>query len=109
MSCSPFDLLKARRRVQSSIVLIHLHIAHVLAATQGTSYNYYRDTFFSLTGMESSHTLSGPNLDRNIISQRLVTKVLGEPIHPINKKTTDLIEGESEQSVNGYVDLDWCL
>ena len=50
-----------------------------------------------------------PNLDRNVISQRLVTKVLGEPIHPINKETTDPIEAEHEESMKGYVDLDWCL
>lgn len=49
------------------------------------------------------------NSDSNVISQKLVTNVLCEPIHPIDKEATKPNEGGHEQQPQGYVDLDWCL
>ena len=50
-----------------------------------------------------------PGSDYSVISQRLVTKVLCEPIHPIDKKAANPTEGGHEQQAEGYVDLEWSL
>ncbi|KAF2638241.1 hypothetical protein P280DRAFT_431405 [Massarina eburnea CBS 473.64] len=47
---------------------------------------------------------SNPKTRQNVVSQRLVTEVLGQPFHTLDK------EGETnyEQDGIGYVDLVWC-
>ncbi|KAI8934455.1 hypothetical protein NX059_009186 [Plenodomus lindquistii] len=45
----------------------------------------------------------------NVISRRLVTKVLGETAHPIEKGSSKPIRTQVHgEEVDGYVDLDWC-
>jgi len=47
--------------------------------------------------------------DSNVISHRLVTKVLGEQYHPIDKEGALPVQTELYgEQIDGYVDLDWC-
>jgi hypothetical protein len=48
-----------------------------------------------------------PASDNNIISHNLVTKVLGEQIHPFNHTVVAPIQTHTGEEVGGYVDLDW--
>jgi hypothetical protein len=51
-----------------------------------------------------------PQSNTNVISQSLVTNVLGAHIHPLDKET--ISHGKEQinvQEVNGYVDLYWCF
>lgn len=51
-----------------------------------------------------------PKSDTNVISQDLVTTVLGAHIHPFDKEVT--AQGKNwinTQDVDGYVDLVWCF
>lgn len=51
-----------------------------------------------------------PNSDINVISQSLVTNVLGAHIHPFDKETTTQGKGRiNTQEVDGYVNLVWCF
>lgn len=51
-----------------------------------------------------------PKSTANVISQTLVTDVLGANIYPFDKETTP--QGDDSmnyQDANGYVDLRWCF
>jgi hypothetical protein len=51
-----------------------------------------------------------PKSNTNVISQELVTTVLGAPIHSIDKDTTESAHGRKHYAeMDGYVDLDWCF
>ena len=47
--------------------------------------------------------------DSNVISHRLVTKVLGEQYHPIDRERSLPVQTDIYgEHIDGYVDLDWC-
>jgi hypothetical protein len=48
--------------------------------------------------------------DENYISNELVTKFLGEKIHPIlDEEKLAHAQSHTHDGIQGYVELDWCL
>ena len=53
---------------------------------------------------------SNPKCEDNVISQKLVTNVLGEPIHPLDKeRVAPTRTTKHRPQVEGYVEVAWCL
>jgi hypothetical protein len=93
-----------------SISPLGLNAAQLIKLPQRTKARHTIEIRSTTTLVRRAAILStNPDSDYSVISQMLVTKVLCEPIHPLDKEDAKPNEGGYEQQTDGYVDLDWCL